>query len=312
MTSDALTPSSIEEQDTLSPSPSPKGRGGQDHRIEFCDRIAVIATMHRKEIAIAPILQESLGIRSVTPTDFNSDLFGTFTRDIDRPASQVETAKLKAERGLDLVDTDLAIASEGSFFPHPIFGIPYNREIVLLLDKKYDFSVYGESLSTNTNFRHQVVSSYEQAYEFALKVGFPDHAIVLMQDAQISAKSAIHKGITSEDILKSSVNELLKRSPQIHIETDMRSHYNPTRIKNIIKATEDLVRKLQQLCPNCNFINFDVVESLKGLRCELCGFPTQVTRANIYYCDRCDFKQETLFPNGIQFADPMYCSYCNP
>jgi len=325
MTSDSLTPSSIEEQealtpspkgrgeqDALTPSPSPKGRGGQDNRIEFCDRIAVIATMHRKETAIAPILQESLGIRSVTPNDFNSDLFGTFTRDIDRPANQVETAKLKAERGLDLVNTDLAIASEGSFFPHPILGIPCNREIVLLLDKKYNFSVYGESLSIDTNFRHQVVFSYDQAYEFAIKVGFPDHAIVLMQDAQTSAKAAIHKGITSEDILKESVDELLKQSPQIHIETDMRSLYNPTRVKNIAKATEDLVRKLQQLCPNCNFVNFDIVERLKGLRCELCGCPTQVTRTNVYRCDRCQFQQESLFPDGVQFADPMYCSYCNP
>ncbi len=312
MTSDSLTPSSIEEQAALTPSHSPLERGEQDNRIEFFDRIAVIATMHRKETKIAPILQESLGIRSVTPNDFNSDLFGTFTRDIDRPANQVETAKLKAERGLELVNTDLAIASEGSFFPHPILGIPYNREIVLLLDKKYNFSVYGVSLSTDTNFRHQVVSSYGQAYEFAIKIGFPDHAIVLMQDAQTSAKAAIHKGITSEDILKESVDELLKRSPQIHIETDMRSLYNPTRMSNIAKATEDLVRKLQKLCPNCNFVNFDVSERLKGLRCELCGLPTQVTRTNVYRCDRCNFKQETLFPDGIQFADPMYCSYCNP
>jgi hypothetical protein len=310
MTSDALTPSSIEEQDALTP--SPKGRGGQDNRIEFRDRLAVIATMHRKEAAIAPILQTSLELRTIVPQDFDSDLFGTFTRDIDRPANQIETAKLKAEEALKLIDADLAIASEGSFFPHPIFGIPYNREIVLLLDKKHDFTVYGESLSTDTNFRHQVISSYEQAYEFAVKVGFPDHGIVLMEDAHTSAKEAIHKGINSEDVLRDLVNQLLKRSPQIHIETDMRSLYNPTRMKNIAKATEDLVRKLQQLCPNCNFVNFDVVESLKGLRCELCGFPTQVTRANIYHCDRCDFKQEILFPNGIQFADPMYCSYCNP
>jgi hypothetical protein len=92
----------------------------------------------------------------------------------------------------------------------------------------------------------------------------------------------------------------------------MRSLYNPTRMSNIAKATEELVRKLQQLCPHCNFVNFDVVERLKGLPCELCGLPTQVTRAHVYRCDRCDFKQEVLFPDGIQLADPMYCSYCNP
>ena len=302
--------------DSLTPSPSPTGRGEKDnkidHSINFSDRLVVIATMHRKELVIAPILQTSLGVRVAVPQNFDSDLFGTFTRDVDRPANQVETAKLKAETGLELIDADLAIASEGSFFPHPMLGIPCNREIVLLLDKKHNFTVYGESLSTDTNFRHQEISSYEQAYDFALKVGFPDHAIVLMQDAKTSAKEAIYKGITSEDLLKESVHKLLKQSSQIHIETDMRSLYNPTRMSNIAKATEDLVRKLQQLCLHCNFVNFDVVKKIKGLPCELCGLPTQVTRTHVYQCDRCQFQQEELFPNGIKTADPMYCNYCNP
>jgi hypothetical protein len=83
-------------------------------------------------------------------------------------------------------------------------------------------------------------------------------------------------------------------------------------MKNITKATEDLVRKLQQLCPNCNFVNFDIVDRIKGLPCELCGLPTKSTRANVYRCDRCLFQQEVLFPDQVQFADPMYCSYCNP
>jgi hypothetical protein len=302
--------------DALTPIPSPTGRGEQentiDHRINFGDRLVVIATMHRKELAITPILQTSLGVRVTVPQDFDSDLFGTFTRDVDRPANQIETAELKARKALELIDADLAIASEGSFFPHPILGIPYNREIVFLLDKKHNFTVYGEYMSADTNFRHQEISSYEQANDFALKIGFPEHAIVLRQDATTSAKESMHKGINSEDLLKASVHELLKRSPQIHIETDMRSLYNPTRMGNIGKATEDLVRKLQQLCPNCDFVNFDVIKKLKGLPCEFCGLPTQVTLAHVYCCDRCGFQQEVLFPDKIQLADPMYCSYCNP
>ncbi|MBD2177596.1 hypothetical protein H6F42_11795 [Pseudanabaena sp. FACHB-1998] len=280
--------------------------------IEFADRLAIIATMHRKELAIAPILQTSLGVKITVPQDFDSDLFGTFTRDIDRPANQIETAKIKAKKALETSNVDLAIASEGSFFPHPILGIAYNRELVLLLDQKHNFTVYGESLSAGTNFRHQEISSYDQAYEFALKIGFPDHAVVLSPDAQTSAKESIYKGINSMELLQDHVRELLRIYPTIHIETDMRALYNPTRMKNIAKATEDLVRKLQQLCPNCNFVNFDIVKRLTGLSCELCGLPTPATRAHLYQCDRCEFQQEILFPDGIQFADPMYCSYCNP
>ena len=301
MTSDALTPNS-----------SPIGRGEQDNRIDFYDRLAVIATMHRKELAIAPILKTSLGMLATVPQNFNSDLFGTFTRDIERPANQIDTARLKAENALNLVDADLAIASEGSFSPHPMLGIPYNREIVLLLDQKHNFTVYGECLSPETNFRHQVISSYEQAYEFALKIGFPDHAIILMSHDQTSAKALIYKGINSVEHLKDAVIEMLRIYSTIRIETDMRALYNPTRMKNITKATEDLVRKLKQLCPNCNFVDFDIVKRLRGLPCELCGLPTQTTRAHLYQCDRCQFQQENIFPDGIQFADPMYCSYCNP
>lgn len=298
--------------DALTPSPSPTRRGEQDNRIDFTNRLAVIATMHRKELAIAPILQTALGIKVTVPQDFDSDRFGTFTRDVERPANQIETAKIKAEKVLEIIDADLAIASEGSFFPHPMLGIAYNREIVLLLDQKHNFTVYGESLSPDTNFCHQTISSYAQAYDFAIKIGFPDHAVVLMPDAKTSAKESIYKGINSEDSLQKSVCKLLCQASQIHIETDMRALYNPTRMKNITKATEDLVRKLQQLCPNCNFVNFDIVEKIKGLPCELCGLPTSSTRAHVYRCDRCNLQQEIAFPHGDRTANPMYCNYCNP
>ncbi|MFM7887704.1 MAG: DUF6671 family protein [Pseudanabaena sp.] len=280
--------------------------------IEFADRLLVIATMHRKELVIAPILETNLGVRVTVPQGFDSDKFGTFTRDVDRPANQIETAKIKAAKALEISNADLAIASEGSFFPHPILGIAYNRELVVLMDKKHDFTVYGESLSTDTNFRHQEISSYAQAYEFAIKIGFPNHAIILMLDAQTPAKQSIYKGINSIEILKEHVMELLRISPTIHIETDMRALYNPTRMNNIAKAAADLVRKLQQLCPKCNFVNFDIVERLKGLPCELCGLPTQSIRAHLYKCERCEFQHEILFPDGVKFGDPMYCDYCNP
>jgi len=286
------------------------------NRIEFADRLAVIATMHRKELAISPSLETSLGLRVAVPqdfnVDFNSDLLGTFTRDVDRPGDQVQTARIKAEKILESIDADFAIASEGSFFSHPFLGIAYNREIVLLTDCDRSFRVYGEYLSPDTNFRHQVVSSYEEAYAFALVVGFPDHGIVVMPDAETTAKSAIHKGITSEARLREVVQELLQRSPQIHLETDLRAFHNPTRMGNITKATQDLVRKLQQLCPQCSFVNFDVVETRPGLPCHLCGLPTPVPRSQVLRCDRCQFQQENLFPQGSQKADPQYCSYCNP
>jgi formate dehydrogenase maturation protein FdhE len=98
----------------------------------------------------------------------------------------------------------------------------------------------------------------------------------------------------------------------VHIETDMRAMYNPTRMKTIEKATHSLIKKLNQLCPDCSCPGFEVVEKRRGLPCALCNLPTAMTRAVIYQCKKCDFSKEELFPDGLEKADPAQCMYCNP
>ncbi|WP_228024433.1 DUF6671 family protein [cf. Phormidesmis sp. LEGE 11477] len=129
----------------------------------FTNRVAVIATMHHKEQAIAPLIEPALGVRTLVPTDFNTDAFGTFTRETKRPADQLATARLKAKAVLELTGERLAIASEGSFGPHP--QIPFvacNRELVLLLDLEHELEIVGEALSTETNYQSQTVDSPKQ------------------------------------------------------------------------------------------------------------------------------------------------------
>ncbi|MEB3336169.1 MAG: DUF6671 family protein, partial [Leptolyngbyaceae bacterium] len=113
----------------------------------FADRVAVIATMHHKETVIAPILEQELGVKAIVPQNFDTDALGTFTREIERPADQVSTARLKAEQALDLTGETLAIASEGSFGPHPQMPfVACNREIVLLLDRLNELEIVGQVL----------------------------------------------------------------------------------------------------------------------------------------------------------------------
>jgi hypothetical protein len=59
----------------------------------FAGRLAVIATMHHKEQAIAPRLETALGVKTQVPANFNTDTLGTFTRDVNRPADQLTTAR---------------------------------------------------------------------------------------------------------------------------------------------------------------------------------------------------------------------------
>ena len=178
----------------------------------FQSRTAVLATMHRKEEAIAPLLA-SVGVTVVVPPQFNSDRFGTFTRDVERKGNQLEAARWKAKAALEQSGGTLAIASEGAFYPHPSMPmLPCNRELVLLLDLEHDLEIVGETLSTNTNYAHRQVNSVEQAIAFADQSGFPAHGLVVMLDER-AATADIEKGITEHDRLIVAVEQMLARSP---------------------------------------------------------------------------------------------------
>lgn len=281
----------------------------------FANRTVVIATMHRKEQAIAPLLSAALGVKTRVPEHFDTDALGTFTREVDRPADQLTTARLKAEAALDLTGETLAIASEGSFGPHP--QIPFvacDRELVLLCDRTYSLEIIGEHISTETNYRSQTIHSVAEALTFAQAVGFPEHGIIVMPFADRNSKEAVAKGIITVAALKDAVARVLSLSAErkAHIETDMRALYNPTRMKAIAQATQDLIQKIQQLCPQCHFPGFSIVQRRPGLACQLCGSPTLLTLSVLYRCQHCQFQQSQSFPDAIQFADPMRCFYCNP
>ncbi|AFY53355.1 hypothetical protein Riv7116_0768 [Rivularia sp. PCC 7116] len=286
-----------------------------DSQTFFENRIAVLATMHKKERVIAPLLDKELGIKVTVPQNFNTDKFGSFTREIERSGSQIEAARLKAQQALLVTGESLAIASEGSFAPHPSLPyIPCNRELVILIDLKNDLEIIGEELSTDTNHNHLKVSNIQQALEFADKVGFPQHGLVVMLNDYPENNEEIIKGINTEAALTEAINSALKKSSNgaVHLETDMRAMYNPTRMKNIGKATLNLIEKINSLCPNCSTPGFDIVQQIPGLPCEWCSAPTTLTKSVIYKCQKCGFRKEKSSPQGKQFAEPAQCIYCNP
>ncbi len=285
------------------------------HGYANASRLGVLATKHQKERVIAPILERELKVKITVPADFDTDVFGTFTREVKRSGMQIDAARLKAEKALELTGETLAIASEGTFGPHPAFPyIPHNREIVLLLDTENNLEIIGQEFSTETNYSHQLVRSAEEGLDFAQKAGFPEHGMVVIIGEPAEGKGEIIKGIVTEKSLIEALEFALKKSPngRAHVETDMRAMYNPTRMKNIEKATLDLIKKLNQVCPRCAWPGFDAVERKKGLPCALCHLPTQLTRSLIYQCKKCEFSQEKLFPDGREYADPAQCHYCNP
>jgi hypothetical protein len=288
---------------------------GATSNLFFTDRIAVLATMHGKEQAIAPILQQELAIQVVVPAGLDTNQFGTFTRERERSGTQREAARLKARMALELTGTSLAIASEGSFAPHPSFpAIACNRELVLLLDLEHGLEVVGQELSFETNFSHQTIRTIQEANTFAQKVGFPENGLVVMTHRSALQEEEIFKGIRTEAQLIAAVDAAMGRSPDgtIHLETDMRAMHNPSRMKVIATATRDLVVAVRRTCPKCGCPGLELVEQKRGLPCALCHLPTDLIRASIYRCQKCQAHQEIPFPNGITTADPGQCAYCNP
>ncbi len=274
----------------------------------FKHRIGILATMHQKETVMLPILEDRLGIKVKVPIDFNTDRFGTFTRDIERTGDQLEAAKHKAEYAMSLTGETLAISSEGIFGPHPFLPwVPYNREIVFLIDRENEFEIFGEASTMDTNYKQMKIEKFQDAQEFCETVGFPEHAVI------IGSKDEIIKGINTHEQLEEAANYFLKKSnDELFIETDMRALFNPTRMKNIKLATENLISKIYSLCSKCSFPGFEVVERKAGLICSGCGIKTNLIKSEIYKCKKCGEQEERLYPNGKQFADPGNCPLCNP
>ena len=124
--------------------------------------------------------------------------------------------------------------------------------------------------------------------------------------------TAIHKGIVDIDVLMKIFDHLLAQYSSVYAETDMRAMYNPTRMSVIKCATEKLVQKIKSTCPHCKMPGFGITDAKKGLKCDLCGSPTNSTLSYIYVCQHCQFSKEEMYPNKKLTEDPTYCNYCNP
>ncbi len=278
---------------------------------KFKARIAALGTMHQKEKVISPLFDKELGIKIQVPVGLDTDKFGTFTMDKKRTGSQKETAIVKATAAMELLGVDIGVASEGSFGPHPAapFGIA-NIELVVYVDKKLNLEIFGGHIEI-VNFAHNTVAhSIEEVLEFAQKIDFPKHGVVIRRSDEDYADMV--KGITNKDQLIVTATIFLNKYKSIWLETDFRAHVNQSRMKNIKLATIDLIENIKRECPNCHSPGFHKISPKPGLPCEQCGRPTDIPLYDVYECSKCSFIKDILFPNQKETAYAGYCDYCNP
>lgn len=273
-------------------------------------RIALL-TQHSKEAVLAPVLEIALGCQLELVTGYDTDLLGTFTRDIPRVGIQLEAARQKARIGMEISGLPLGLASEGSFGPDPFAGMfPWNVELLIFIDDIRAIEVVGIAQG-NAKSAHLLTANWSEAASFAQQTGFSEHYLVLRPEGEGDLR--IRKGIASWAELKATFAWAREQSAsgRVFLETDGRAHANPTRMENIRRAAEDLAKKLCSLCPACSTPGFWIVERVHGLRCTDCDAPTRETRAEVHGCLKCAHR-ETRERTDRQYADPRYCDYCNP
>jgi hypothetical protein len=277
----------------------------------WTSRRCALATMHGKEKVIAPLLKDRLGIEVVVPKKFNTDLFGTFTREVTRSGNQIEAARAKALAAMDITGLDLAIASEGSFGANP--NIPFlasSLELVLLIDRKNKIEVAGHYRTNNLRVLGQAVTSPEEAEKLALAWGFPRQGVIVR--AAKNSNKHIYKDITTLPELRLVTEKLLGKwlCSSVYLETDMRAHRSPVRMDSIKEATIDLILNCQSLCPMCDTPGFLISDLVRGLACRDCGLPTQQVLMTVSACQKCAYQEEKL--SDAKSADPALCNLCNP
>ncbi len=277
----------------------------------YADRRIALLTQHGKERVIAPALEPGLGCTIEHVSGFDTDLLGTFTRETARAGSQLDAARRKARKGMELSGLDAGLASEGSFGPDPFTGmVPWNVELIAWLDDRMGIEVVGMAQGPARS-GHLLSDDWSAVEAFAQREGFPQHRLVLRPESQNDTR--MHKSIADWDRLRRCFDACQAQASnrQVFVETDLRAFANPTRMRLIEQAAQDLLQRLQSSCPACNAPGYWVTERIPGLACSACGRPTASCLAEVWSCPRCEYQSRASKATRA-LANPRHCAYCNP
>ncbi len=278
----------------------------------YKNKKVLLATMHKKEIAVRPPFANIVGCEVVVAEDFNTDSFGTFSGEISRQETAYETLKNKALFAAEKYGFDYVISSEGSFGPHP--SNPFvnaDMEMLLFYDKTKDLFISDYEISVDTNHAEIFVTSESfnssQYVKWLNQVKFPSHGLIVKNESMI-----IKKGISDLVDLNLVIEDSLKQYKTIKLETDMRAMMNPSRMNVIEQLSYKLAKRVAFECIKCSTPGFGNIIKSGNLFCELCFNETNVPKFLDKVCLKCDYLERQEIDPKINFANPRYCDYCNP
>ena len=284
-------------------------------RSAYAGSCFVLTTKHAKSIAVASPFWDKLKA-SMVEYPMDTDLLGTFTGEVERAGNALECARLKCDWSLKRLGekVEFALASEGSFGPHPFIPfVPCDHEIMYFIDRRHGFHLHMSHLSPKTNYCMKAVDSLEDLQTFACAIQFPSHALILRPNDR-DTKAPLFKGVDSQAALEEAFKECLKHSSEgkVWVETDMRAMFNPSRMEVIGELAAKMADRLATHCPKCSFPGWGKIRVEKGLKCSSCLSETDLLKSEIFGCVKCDFETIHGRADRLTQAEPKNCRYCNP
>jgi hypothetical protein len=270
-------------------------------------RVAV-STKHGKLAQIQPAFAALNQWRlEVAPLD--TDMFGSFSGEVERRMSPRETVIEKAKAGARLLGLDFGIASEGTIGAHP--HLPFinsDYELLAFVCLSQNISVVESYLSADIVAHSQMVSRTTDFEELFRKLNMPHHAVNIV--VETSDGRQVIKGIfDSREALQ--IIEQSLATAKVTIESDFRAMNSPSRQANITICAQRLAARVAASCPGCSCFGWGRVGYEYGLPCRSCGRQNLgVANSERLGCQGCNYTETKHL--GVYEIEPARCEFCNP
>lgn len=268
------------------------------------DGLIALATLHRKAPLLEPAMS-SIGLEIVTVA-VDTNQFGTFTGDVERPGPAESVVVMKARAAAQAAGTSLGLASEGSFFPHPEAPmLTMDVELVAFVDLEDGLVVVGRSAQP-APWARSVTTDAAAASEIVDRFDLPEHAVVVRSTEE---SGGFRSDIRTPEELAAAMSALADADGRVTVESDLRADRCPSRHAGIVAAGWDLAARLGSSCGACGQPGMGLEREEPGKPCEWCGGPTLDTLRRIHRCAGCGHEAVEQLDGS---ASPGRCPTCNP
>ncbi len=270
-----------------------------------------VVSRHEKYRYIAPPVSAATGL-VVTPfTDIDTDLLGTFSGEVERTMAPLDCAREKCRQAAAYFSEGYLLASEGSFGPHPAFGLlSAGEEWLLFYDITEKKEIIVRDVTLDICCRGERLTEETACLSFLEQVGFPRQKVIVKSSQHQPGK--IIKDLEQAAEVIQAMQEMVQQYGDCFIETDMRAMNNPARQRHLLQLGTKLAEKLSSICEQCGWYGFSVTRVERGLPCSWCGTRTEGVLYEVSSCSQCGLETENYFPKGKQQEDPQFCNQCNP